>query len=80
VKTNTYKMEGVGGATYMEGANLNSLKFSIGGFSVTLKSVGVLLRPTTDSSKFFAGNLGVDLLEEAHKITFDFKAMTLTLE
>ena len=79
-KTNSYKMEGVGGAKYMEAATLESLKFSIGGFPVTLKSAGVLLKPTTDSSKFFAGNLGIDLLQQAHKTTFDFKAMTLTLQ
>jgi Aspartyl protease len=80
VKKDSYKMEGVGGAKYMEAATLESLKFSIGGFPVTLKSAGVLLKPTTDSSKFFAGNLGIDLLQQAHKTTFDFKAMTLTLQ
>lgn len=79
-KTDSYKIEGVGGAKYMEAANLKSLKFSIGGFPVTLKSTGVLLKPTTDSSKFFAGNLGIDLLQQAHKVTFDFKKMTLTLK
>ena len=80
VKTDSYKMEGVGGAKYMKAATLESLKFSIGGFPVTLNSAGVLLKPTTDSSKSFAGNLGIDLLQQAHKTTFDFKAMTLTLQ
>ena len=80
VKTDSYKMEGVGGAKYMEAATLGSLKFSIGGFPVTLKSAGVLLKPTTDSSKFFAGNLGIDLLQQANKTTFDFEAMRLTLQ
>jgi len=79
-KTDSYKMEGAGGAKYMEAATLESLKFSIGGFPATLKSVGVLLKPTTDASRFFAGNLGIDLLQQAHKTTFDFKAMTLTLQ
>jgi len=79
-KTDSYKMEGVGGAKYMEAATLESLKFSIGEFPVTLKSVGVLLKPTTDASRFFAGNLGIDLLQQAHQTTFDFKAMTLTLQ
>ena len=79
-KTDSYKMEGVGGAKYMEAATLESLKFSIGGFPATLKSVGVLLKPTTDASRFFAGNLGIDLLQQSHQTTFDFKAMTLTLQ
>jgi len=79
-KTDSYKMEGVGGAKYVEAASLESLKFSIGGFPATLKSVGVLLKPTSNASRFFAGNLGIDLLQQAHKTTFDFKAMTLTLQ
>jgi predicted aspartyl protease len=79
-KTDSYKMEGVGGAKYMEAATLESLKFSIGGFPATLKPAGVLLKPTTNASRFFAGNLGIDLLQQARKTTFDFKAMTLTLQ
>ena len=80
VKTDSYKMEGVGGAKYMEAATLESLKFSIEGFPVTLKPAGVLLKPTSNPSKFFAGNLGIDLLQQAHKTIFDFRAMTLTLQ
>jgi len=80
IKTDSYKTEGVGGAKYMEAATLESLKFSIGGFPVTLKSAAVLLQPTNDASKFFAGNLGIDLLQQAQKTTFDFKTMTLTLQ
>lgn len=79
-KTDSYKMEGVGGAKYLEAATLESLKLSIGGFPASLKSVGVLLKPTTNAGRFFAGNLGIDLLEQAHQTTFDFKAMMLTLE
>jgi len=79
-KTDSYKMEGVGGAKYMEAASLESLKFSIGGFPIMLKSVGVLLKPTNDASRFFTGNLGIDLLQQAHRTTFDFKEMTLTLQ
>jgi len=79
-KTDSYKMEGVGGAKYMGAATLESLKFSIGGFPATLKSVGVLLKPTTNASRFFAGNLGIDLLQQAHKTTFDFRTMTLRLQ
>ena len=79
-KTDSYKMEGVGGAKYMGAATLESLKFSIGGFPATLKSVGVLLKPTTNASRFFAGNLGIDLLQQARKTTFDFRTMTLRLQ
>jgi len=80
LKTDSYKMEGVGGAKYMEAATLESLTFTIGGFPATIKSVGVLLQPTTDSSRFFAGNLGIDLLQKAQKTIFDFRRMNLTLQ
>lgn len=78
-KTDSYKMEGIGGAKYMDAAKLEAVKFSISGVPVTLKPAGVLLKPTSGSSKFFAGNLGIDLLQQAHERTFDFKKMTLTL-
>ncbi|HTS37062.1 MAG TPA: pepsin/retropepsin-like aspartic protease family protein [Candidatus Solibacter sp.] len=79
-KTDSYKMEGVGGAKYMDAATLESVEFKIGGFPVTLKPAGVLLKPTTNASKFFAGNLGIDLLQQAHKTTFDFRKMILVLQ
>jgi Aspartyl protease len=80
VKTDSYKTEGVGGAKYMQAAILKSLKLSIGGFPVTLKSADVLLKPTTASSKFFDGNLGIEPYQQARKTTFDFQTMTLTLQ
>jgi predicted aspartyl protease len=79
-KTDTYKIEGVGGARNMDAATLLSVHFSIGAFPVVLRPAGVLLTPTTETSKFFYGNLGIDLLQQAHTRTFDFRAMTLTLQ
>ena len=79
-KTESYKMEGVGGAKNMNAAILPSLQMSIGSFPVVLSPANVLLTPTTGASRFFQGNLGIDLLQQAHKTTFDFKAMMLTLQ
>jgi hypothetical protein len=79
-KSDAYKMEGAGGAKNMDAAVLKSLHLSIGGFTVVLSPAGVLLTHTVEESDFFYGNLGIDLLQQAHKTTFDFKAMTLTLE
>ena len=62
----------------MEAATLESLKFSIGRILGMLKSAGVMLKLTADSSKFFAGNLGVELSQQAHKTAFDFKRRVLT--
>lgn len=79
-KTGSYTMEGAGGAKQTDAAVLPSLQLHIGGFPVVLKPAGVLLVPTSENSNFFHGNLGIDLLQQAHKTTFDFKAMTLTLQ
>jgi predicted aspartyl protease len=77
-KTDAYKMEGVGSVRNMNAATLESVRLTIGGLPVVLKPANVLLEPTGNTSKFFEGNLGVDLLQQAHKAIFDFKAMMLT--
>ena len=64
----------------MDAAVLDSVRLSIGGFPVVLKPAGILLKSNTAASKYFEGNLGIDLLQQAHNTTFDFKAMTLTLQ
>lgn len=79
-KTESYKMEGVGGAKNMNAAILQSLRLSIGGFPVTLKPANILLTHTTEASHFFQGNLGIDPLQQAQRATFDFKRMRLTLQ
>ncbi len=79
-KTDSYKMEGVGSVRNMKAATLESVRLSVGGLPVVLKPANVLLESTGETSKFFEGNLGIDLLQEAHKTIFDFRRMTLTLQ
>jgi hypothetical protein len=79
-RTDSYTTEAVGSAKYMDAATLASLHFSIGGLPVVLSPANALLTHTNEASKFFEGNLGIDLLQKAHKTIFDFKAMTLTLQ
>jgi predicted aspartyl protease len=79
-RTDSYKTEGVGSVKYINAAILPSVRFSIGGFPVTLNNADVLLKSTNEKSNFFAGNLGIDLLQQAHKTTFDLKEMTLALQ
>jgi predicted aspartyl protease len=76
----SYQMEGVGGAKQLNAAMLSGLHFSIGGLPVVLQSAAVVPANANETSKFIFGNLGIDLLQQAHKTTFDFKAMTLTLQ
>lgn len=71
--------EGVGSSKNMNAAILESLRFVVGGYPVVLKPSNVLLTPTGETSKFFQGNLGIDLLQQAHEVTFNFRAMTLSL-
>src|SRR5262249_463990 len=70
-KTDSYKTEGVGSVKYMDAAILPSVQFSIGGFPVILNKANVLLKPTSEKSNHFEGNLGIDLLQQAHRTTFD---------
>lgn len=79
-KTESHKTEGVGGAKNVDAATLPSLQLSIGGFPVVLSPAPVMLTPTSETSKFFYGNLGIDLLQQAKKTSFDFVALTLTLQ
>jgi hypothetical protein len=79
-RTDSYKTGGVGSVKYMDAATLASLHFSIGGFPVVLSPANALLTHTNEASKFFEGNLGIDLLQQAHTTIFDFRAMTLTLQ
>src|SRR5258708_24378277 len=66
-KTDSYRMEGVGSVRNMNDATLESVRLNIGGLQVVLKPANVLLTPTEETSKFFEGNLGIDLLQHAHK-------------
>jgi len=78
-KTDSYKTEGVGSSKQMNAAILDSVSLVVGGYPVVLKPANILLTPTTETSNFFQGNLGIDLLQQAHEVTFDFRAMTLSL-
>jgi hypothetical protein len=40
----------------------------------------VLLQKSSGTSGMFEGNLGMDLLNQAHTITLNFQSMTLSLE
>jgi hypothetical protein len=46
----------------------------------TLKPAHVLMQRSSDTSAWAAGNLGMDLLNQASTITIDLHAMTLSLQ
>jgi predicted aspartyl protease len=76
----SHKMEGVGGAKVLDAVTVPSLQLSVTGVRLTLSPAHILMSHTTEASKFFDGNLGIDLLQQVHRATFDFRAMRLTLE
>jgi predicted aspartyl protease len=72
-------VEGVGHKTESDSMALPELKLRVGGFNVVLRPAPVLLKETTEKSHWFHGNLGLDLLNQANAVTFDFPAMSLSL-
>lgn len=45
----------------------------------TFGPVFVMLKENNSTSSWFTGNLGMDLLNQAHTVTLDFHSMLLTL-
>lgn len=79
-KRETHNLTGVAGSASYESVVLPSLTMRIGGYDVTLSPAHVLTKESSDTSSWAEGNLGIDLLEQAHTIIIDFNAMTLRLE
>lgn len=79
-KKESHKLTGVGGSATVDSVILPSVTLSIGGREVLLRSAHVLLEKSSGTSGMFEGNLGMDLLNQAHTITLNFQSMTLTLE
>ncbi|MGD0734616.1 MAG: pepsin/retropepsin-like aspartic protease family protein [Terracidiphilus sp.] len=73
------KLTGVGGSARIDSIRVPSLAFTVGGREVQLKPAHILLRDNNANSNWFAGNLGMDLLNQAHSVEVDFDAMTLLL-
>jgi predicted aspartyl protease len=73
------KLTGVGGSARIESVLVPALSFIVGGSEVQLKPAHILLRDNNSNSNWFAGNLGMDLLNQARTVEIDFDAMTLQL-
>jgi predicted aspartyl protease len=76
----THKLTGVAGSSSYDSVLLSSVTIKIGGHDVTLSPAHVLTNSSSDTSSWAAGNLGIDLLNQAHIISFDFNAMTMNLQ
>jgi tetratricopeptide (TPR) repeat protein len=79
-KRRSSKMEGVGSTEELNSVVLPNLRLTIDGFSAVLKPATVLLKENGESSKFFYGNLGIDLLMQPRRTTLDFTTMRLSIQ
>jgi hypothetical protein len=79
-KTASSKMEGVGSTSELHSVVLTSLKLKIDQFSAVLHPATVLLTENGESSKYFYGNLGIDLLMLPRRVTIDFKNLRLSVQ
>jgi hypothetical protein len=79
-KRETHTITGFGGTRTYDSVLLPSIKIRVGGREVTLAPAHVFLANGVGGETPWAGNLGNDLLNQAHTITLDFNAMSLRLE
>ena len=76
----THKLTGIDGSANFDSVVLPSVTLQAGAYGLLLKPAHVLLVEHSSTSSMYFGNLGMDLLNQAHNITLDFRSMRLTLE
>ena len=76
----SHTVTGVGGAQKFEVTSLPKVMLELGGKSVALQPAYILETQPRTQSKWFYGNLGIDLLRQAPSVTINFETMTLGLD
>ncbi|MBW4038308.1 MAG: hypothetical protein HIU91_05405 [Acidobacteria bacterium] len=74
----SHTLTGVAGTSTYNSVVLPSVDLELGGLDVHLTPAHILTQDI--NANWAPGNLGRDLLNQAHTITFDFNAMTLRLQ
>lgn len=74
-----HSVTGVGGEQQFEAISLPKVSMELGRLSVVLQPAHILQKMSRESSQWFYGNLGLDLLGQASTVTIDFRTMTLQL-
>jgi len=77
---NSTAVTGVGGDAEYPTAVLSELTFRLGGRDTILRPALVFLRHDADASQWHYGEVGLDILNQGHSVTLDFRSMTLSLE
>ena len=75
-----FELQGYGEPLELSSTSLRDLHFRIAGKDLALPAVSLLLEPVDSECANCSGNAGMDLLNQAHRVTLDFNAMRLVLE
>ena len=70
----------IGRTENLDSITIPQVEFRLAGLLVKLNPAHILGPEVGGDSRFFDGNLGMDLLNQSKRVTVDFKAMTLILE
>ena len=75
----TNEVRGFGGEGKVPEVLLPELDLSIGGITVKTNSAHVLTAKTTANSEWLAGRMGLDIVQQAQRVTIDFRVNKLQL-
>ena len=78
-KKEAHVLTGVGGSTSVDSTLLDSVTLTVGSADLTLKPAHVLAKANDSNSAWFAGNVGVDLLNQKI-VTINWSTMNITLQ
>jgi predicted aspartyl protease len=74
------RVTGSSGSVEVEAITLPELTLRVGGFDAVLRPAQVLLKETTSDSRWWHAWMGLDMVNQARRVTLDFKSMRVTLE
>jgi hypothetical protein len=74
------KLDAVGGSCSIPVYVLDEFAFRVGGKSLALRRVAVQTKVSHTCSRYFHGNLGVDILPLGRRMTLNFESMSFVLE
>jgi predicted aspartyl protease len=76
----SHTVTGMAGSQKFDGTSIPKVILRLGGRSVTLQPAHVLEIQQKAQTRWFYGNLGIDLLGQAQDVAIDFRTMTLQLD
>jgi predicted aspartyl protease len=71
---------GSSGSVEVDAITLPELTLRIGGFDAVLRPAQVLLKETTSDSRWWHAWIGLDVVDQARRVTLDFESMRVALE